>query len=688
MQEDVVNRNARSGALAAFWNDPDKRRAMALSVVLHLLVFLLLLVASLVPRPEPLPAYIVIDVGTPAHAEESVQAPTAEEPALPAPEPQVASTEIGDPRELAAPEQATTAPEEAQVTAQPPAPAAPPAEAAAAPPEPAEAAEVPAPPLPQPQVAEAAPLEEPLPLAEVPATTLPEIDPVALDPRPLADPISIPRPQARAEVSEARAVAMQPSANVSEARELSAPQPSAAVAESRPLEVPQASAAVAQSTGLAAPNATASVAPARQLEAPGVQAQVAGAVDLSSSGVQAAVSGHTPLAPPAVSALVGSRRDVAVTPQAQVAQVRDVPLPTLRAEVLAPAAQAGAPTDDGRATGATDVEATTISPRQPGGNAATAGQTGPLDPLATAAGRGRAAGPDGVGEGTGAPPQPSRPPFSTRREQPLAVLLDNVGGYPQHGLREASMIVEMPVEGGLTRLMTIYDRTDPERVGPVRSARDYFVQLAERSSAVLVHDGGSPGAMIAIGASSVPTLNAYSSGQLFARAGERSAPYNLYSLGTDLRSAVARMLPGDGRIVTGTVFAPGDGARTVSEVQVRYSGAYGSGFRYDSALGAYRWVRDGEPANHPDGQIVLMDAVLVGEITARLQPGDTAGRLYIPLDGGDATLYLRGRAVRGSWLVSDGDGIRFRTADGELVDLAPYRTWVMLTPTYDTRVER
>lgn len=222
----------------------------------------------------------------------------------------------------------------------------------------------------------------------------------------------------------------------------------------------------------------------------------------------------------------------------------------------------------------------------------------------------------------------------------------------------------------------------------MRSARDYFVQLAERSSAVLVHDGGSPGAMIAIGASSVPTLNAYSSGQLFARAGERSAPYNLYSLGTDLRSAVARMLPGDGRIVTGTVFAPGDGARTVSEVQVRYSGAYGSGFRYDSALGAYRWVRDGEPANHPDGQIVLMDAVLVGEITARLQPGDTAGRLYIPLDGGDATLYLRGRAVRGSWLVSDGDGIRFRTADGELVDLAPYRTWVMLTPTYDTRVER
>ncbi len=692
MQEEAVNRQANrqapTGAATKLWNDPDKRRAMALSVVLHLLVFLVLMIVGLIPRPEPLPPYIVIDVGTPAFSEESVQAPTAEDPALPAPEPQVASDEIGDPRELAAPQQATTAPEPEPMTAQPPAPAAPPAQAAEAPAEPAEAAEVPAPPLPQPQVAEAAPLDAPLPLAEVPATTLPEIDPVTLTPRPLANPISLPQPQARAEVSEARAVAMQPTANVSEARELTSPQASAAVAESRPLEVPQPSAAVSQATGLAAPNVSASVAEARQLETPGVEAQVAGAVDLSTTGVEAAVSGQTALAPPAVSAQVGSRRDVAVTPQAQVAQVRDVPIPTLRAEVLAPEIQSGAPGDDGRAAGATDVEATVTSPRQPGGNAATAGQTGPLDPLATAEGRGRAAGPDGVGEGTGAPPPPSRPPFSTRRDQPLAVLLDNVGGYPQHGLREASMIVEMPVEGGLTRLMTIYDRNDPARVGPVRSARDYFVQLAERSAAVLVHDGGSPGAMIAISGSGVPTLNAYTSGELFARAGERSAPYNLYTVGTDLRSAVTRMLPGADRIVGGTVFSPNEGARRVNEVQVRYSGAYGSGFRYDATLGAYRWVRDGEPANHPDGQIVLMDAVLVGEITARLQPGDTAGRLYIPLEGGDATLYLRGRAERGTWLISEGNGIRFRTAAGELVDLAPFRTWVMLTPTYDNRSEQ
>ena len=116
-----------------FWRDPDKRRAMALSVTIHLLVLLLMLVISLIPRPEPLPPFIVIDVGTPAFSEETTEAPTVDSPALPAPEAQVESQEIGDPRDLAAEQVEITAPEPEAVTAQPPAPAAPPAQAAETP---------------------------------------------------------------------------------------------------------------------------------------------------------------------------------------------------------------------------------------------------------------------------------------------------------------------------------------------------------------------------------------------------------------------------------------------------------------------------------------------------------------------------------------------------------------------------
>lgn len=684
------------------WRDPDKRRALLLSLVLHLAMLLLVIVWMAVPRPEPLPSYIVLDVGTPAFAEETTDAPTVDAPAPQAPSPQVASSEIGDPQEASAPTEVTQAPEPEPVTAQPPAPEAPPAEAEAGEPAPAEAATVPEPPLPVPSVQETSADAPELPMADTPTTVLPEIDPVELQPRPVQAAITIPQPEARAEVPEARAIALTPTAAVAARQEIATPQVRASVAEAQPLETPRVEAQVAQAVGLSTPNVQAAVSAAQPLETPSVQAEVAAAqpltapsvradvaaaVDLAASGVRASISGERPLAPPAVSAQVGTARDVQVLPTVAVADARPVPLPSVRAEVLAPETAGGAPGEAGPA-GVTDVAATVASPRTPGGNAPVAGQTGPADDLAAATGRGLAAGPEGSDQPSGAPRQPSLPPFADQREQALAVILDNVGGYPQHGLREASMIVELPVEGGLTRLMTIYDHVDPLRVGPVRSARDYFVELSERSSAVLVHDGGSPGAMIAISRSELPTLNAYSRGELFGRSDERSAPYNLYTVGSDLRSAVRRILPDVVRPVAGVIFRPTAVADQVTEVSVRYSGAYTTGFRFDAVLGAYRWVRDGTPANHPDGQVVTVDAVLVGEITARPLPDDPEGRLYIPLRAGDATLYLRGRAERGTWEIVDGTGIRFRTAAGEMVDLAPFRTWVALTPTYADRVEQ
>jgi len=665
--------------------DPDKRRAALLSLVLHLAVLLLIIFLVSRPRPEPLPSFIVIDVGTPAFAEETTNAATAEQPALQTPEPQVESAEVGDPQELTAPQEQAAAPVEQPVTVQPPAPEAPPAAQATPQPEAQPVEQVDATP-PPPQVQEASVEAPSLPLAEVPATPLPEIDQVVLQARETPAPITIPEPEAQAQVAEARSVSLAPSATVAQATELSAPEATVTVAQSVSLEVPRMQSQVAQSVGLAAPSVSAQVAQAVPLEAPAAQAQVAASVGLTPDGISASVSGRRPLAPPAATAVVGTAVPLDVAPTAQVAIPRPLAVPTMRAEVTAPAQTSGAPAAAGAEAGITDVAATVESPRPAGGNASSAGQSGPVDPAATAEGRGLAAGPEGVGAGDGAPQPPSRPSFSEQRDRALAVLIDNVNGYPQSGLAEASMIVEMPVEGGLTRLMAFYDRVDPVRVGPVRSARDYFVEIAQRTESVLVHDGGSPGAMIAIANGEVPTLNAYSSGQLFARSPDRSAPYNLYSVGPDLRTAVTRLVPERVRLVANSIYRPSEAAPEVSEVTTSY-GAYTSGFLFNELTGRYRWIRDGTPAVQPDGQVLEMQAVLLGGITARPIPDDDAGRLYIPIRSGPATLYLEGRAVTGSWDVLDGTGITFISDAGVRVDLANLRTWTVLTPNYAERVE-
>ena len=279
------------------------------------------------------------------------------------------------------------------------------------------------------------------------------------------------------------------------------------------------------------------------------------------------------------------------------------------------------------------------------------------------------------------PESPPSTPFRLTLKRPMAVVVDNLRGYPQHGLTAASQIHELPIEGGLTRLLLVFNRSDPRLVGPVRSARDYMVDLSRSMDAVLVHDGGSPAALAAITATNTPTLDTSSNDELFHYADVGARPHNLLASGDALRTAVDQAQLARGRTVAGVIYRPDVGADDVSEVMVRYGVPYESAFSYEPAINAYRWIRTGSPASDGSGQAVLVDAVLVASITARQIPGDAEGRLYIPLRGGEATLFVRGKAVTGEWSLRSGQGVQFTTAEGG-VDLTPFKLWVVYTPDY------
>ena len=75
--------------------------------------------------------------------------------------------------------------------------------------------------------------------------------------------------------------------------------------------------------------------------------------------------------------------------------------------------------------------------------------------------------------------------------RPLAVMLNNIkAGCPQSGIAEAAIVYEAPVEGRITRLMALYDDyRDLEKVGSIRSSRDYFVYFALEYDAIYAHFG-------------------------------------------------------------------------------------------------------------------------------------------------------------------------------------------------------
>lgn len=114
-------------------------------------------------------------------------------------------------------------------------------------------------------------------------------------------------------------------------------------------------------------------------------------------------------------------------------------------------------------------------------------------------------------------------------DRPIAVMIDNHDdAWPQAGLQRAYMVYEIIVEGGETRLMALFKGADDvEKIGPVRSARHYFIDYAMENDAIYVHFGESPQASSDIKKYSIDEIDGISEdGTTFWRVKDKAAPHN------------------------------------------------------------------------------------------------------------------------------------------------------------------
>ncbi len=82
------------------------------------------------------------------------------------------------------------------------------------------------------------------------------------------------------------------------------------------------------------------------------------------------------------------------------------------------------------------------------------------------------------------------------RQRPVAVMIENTKAcLPQYGIGNAGVIYECVVEGGITRMMAIFDDySGLDQIGNIRSSRPYYVYFASEYDAIYMHAGGNPAA--------------------------------------------------------------------------------------------------------------------------------------------------------------------------------------------------
>jgi hypothetical protein len=116
--------------------------------------------------------------------------------------------------------------------------------------------------------------------------------------------------------------------------------------------------------------------------------------------------------------------------------------------------------------------------------------------------------------------------------RPYAIMFNNHElASPQSGTSEADILYEAIVEGGITRLMGVFEQMSSDRIGSTRSARHYFVSFADEYDAIYVHFGQTKYAtskMEALGVDNLSGLSGIGT-TVFYRDNSIKAPHNAFA---------------------------------------------------------------------------------------------------------------------------------------------------------------
>ncbi|MNJ43145.1 putative lipoprotein YerB precursor [compost metagenome] len=279
---------------------------------------------------------------------------------------------------------------------------------------------------------------------------------------------------------------------------------------------------------------------------------------------------------------------------------------------------------------------------------------------------------------------PSEEPITRR---PLAVMINNApAARPQSGLGQADIVYEVLAEGGVTRLIAIYQSGDETtRIGPVRSIRPYMIDLGESYHGVLVHAGASNDAYAILQRQHKEDLDEITNaGAYFWRDKSRKAPHNLYTnIEKLLEGTAKRNFAIEDEEVPTYPFRdeedPGEGV-PVQKVEVKFQlDNYRVSYEYDSAAKLYKRSINDSPHNDLDtgSQLTATNVVIMGADHKVL---DDVGRLSVNLEmGGEAVIFQRGQMIRGQWIRKSGDVIRF-VKDNVEIPFYPGITYVNVVP--------
>ena len=264
----------------------------------------------------------------------------------------------------------------------------------------------------------------------------------------------------------------------------------------------------------------------------------------------------------------------------------------------------------------------------------------------------------------------------------FAIMFDNdAKARPQSGLKYASIMYEIRVEGAGTRYLGIFQTDENLTLGPVRSARPYFVQtVAEYGDVVYGHHGGSPEGLSKISELGITNIDGMSyDGSVYQRQSHRYAPHNSYitlerfnQKADELGYSSTNNFSGFDFYETSTAI----GGTPASEIELLY-GYNTTDYIYQEDTHMYHRYKDGILHVDESDSEPLEVANIIIQFVESWFASNGVHRVMNNIGSGEGYYISHGEVIPISWSKeSQSSRTYFTTEAGEPVTFNPGQTWI------------
>ena len=281
------------------------------------------------------------------------------------------------------------------------------------------------------------------------------------------------------------------------------------------------------------------------------------------------------------------------------------------------------------------------------------------------------------------------PEIFTGDDRPIAVMIDNETAVTSHaGLNDAYMLYEFIIEGGESRIMAFFKGAMPEKIGPVRSARHYFLDYALEHDAIFVHFGWSPKAQNDIKTLKINNINGIYDDFYWREAPKSSyhnaftsmenllkyAGYKKYRTTSD-KECILQFNEKDTELENGQV---------ANEVYIKYSNLQSTSYTYDEESKTYlRTKRDYEHKDRFTGERFYAKNIIAIYVRDELLPDveDKGRRELYNIGSGDGYYITNGESIPIKWTKTTRAGKTvYKDLEGNEIKVNDGITWVQIVP--------